>query len=218
MPPLPILPIKNRSVRRDSVVPNDNSALLPLHSALQIRRQSDVVVQELEKVIALFLLEADDPTGELRVDVESLLASGRMCAHDGVYVADWLTTVDGSASSGGLSLFVARVHCLEAMKTFLELGGETLVGFGHVAEESVATCCWAVQEIQEGCSRWLHFEGDVGMPCHTVSTFLEVVLGGGVAGTAVDKMHARETLWCTTGLMDVAWPIVLRKIKGVLDW
>lgn len=65
MPPLAILPVKDCGMRGDSVVPNNNGTLLPLHACLQVGTQSDMVVQKLEQVVALFLLEADNAAREL---------------------------------------------------------------------------------------------------------------------------------------------------------
>lgn len=186
VPPLPILPVENRSVRRDSVIPCHNGAHIPLHAALQICGQGNVVVQEFEKVVALFLLEANDAASELWIDVQRLLASSWVRANDGMDVADWLTAEDGAAVGGCLSLLVAGVDSLEAVETFLECGREAVVSLCHVAEERVAASWWSVEEVQEGGARGLHLEADVGMPCHGVRPLLEVVLGSGIAGTSVN--------------------------------
>lgn len=47
-----------------------------------------MVVQELDQVIALFLLVADDALGTLRVDEEALLAGDGVLAHEGVHGGD----------------------------------------------------------------------------------------------------------------------------------
>ena len=57
-------PVNNSRVRGDSVVPNDNSLGLPSHTCLVIDTTSDVVKQELEKIIAFLLLEAVNGTGD----------------------------------------------------------------------------------------------------------------------------------------------------------
>jgi len=65
MPALAVLPIEDGGVRRNPVVPNNDSARLPLHAHLQVSTERDVVVQELEQIVALLLLEANDAAGEL---------------------------------------------------------------------------------------------------------------------------------------------------------
>lgn len=43
-----------------------------------------MIIQELKKIIALFLLEANDIPRKLRIDVQRFLTSGRMCANNRV--------------------------------------------------------------------------------------------------------------------------------------
>ncbi len=49
---------------RHPVVPNDNGALLPLHPRVEVSSEGEMVVQEFENRIGLFLLKADDITGD----------------------------------------------------------------------------------------------------------------------------------------------------------
>lgn len=79
-----ILPINQRRVRGDAVVPDDDGVGLPLDTAVQVLAVGQMVVQELEQVVALLLLEADDVPRELRVDVQGLLAGGRVGADEGM--------------------------------------------------------------------------------------------------------------------------------------
>ena len=48
---------------RHAVVPHHHGALPPLHTGLEIGTVRQVVVQELEKRVGLFLLQADDVPG-----------------------------------------------------------------------------------------------------------------------------------------------------------
>lgn len=79
MPTLPILPVNERSVASDSVVPDDDSALGPLHTRLEVCSKSDVVVEEFQEEIGLFLFESDDVTGDF----------GKLAW---VHMADWNCT------------------------------------------------------------------------------------------------------------------------------
>lgn len=64
MPPLAALPVDQGAVLRDSVVPDDDGARLPLDAGLEVSAVGKVVVEELEQGVGLFLLEADDLTGD----------------------------------------------------------------------------------------------------------------------------------------------------------
>lgn len=54
------LPVDDGRVLRDAVVPDDDSALLPLDAGLEVRPVRQVVVQEPEEHFRLLVLEADD--------------------------------------------------------------------------------------------------------------------------------------------------------------
>jgi len=64
MPALAVLPVDESRVLGDAVVPDDDSALLPLDADLEVGAVGEVVVQELEDGVRLLLLEADDVTGD----------------------------------------------------------------------------------------------------------------------------------------------------------
>lgn len=64
MPPLPVLPVDQRRVLRDAVVPDDNGALLPLDAGLEVGAEGEVVVQEFEQRVGFFFLEADNVAGD----------------------------------------------------------------------------------------------------------------------------------------------------------
>lgn len=75
-------PIEN--LRRDTVIPNNNSLWSPSHTGLNILAHCDMVVQEFQEVITLFLLEADNVPCELWVDVQRLLSCCWVSAHNGM--------------------------------------------------------------------------------------------------------------------------------------
>lgn len=68
----------------DPIVPNNHSTRLPPDPCLNIGREGDVVIKEFQKVVAFLLLEADNVSGELWVDVQSLLTGGWVSANQGV--------------------------------------------------------------------------------------------------------------------------------------
>lgn len=197
--------------------PHHNHPLLPLDPRLQIRTHRNMIVQELEQVIALLLLETDNAASELRVDVQGLLARDGMRADDGVDVADRFAADDGAAGEGTGGLFVAGVHGFQAVEALAERGGEALVGHRHVGEEGVASGCRAIETVEERGARGLHLERDIGMPRHGVRPLLEEVRRRRVIGAAVDQMHSREPLGRSGRLVDVRGAIVLAEVERFLD-
>lgn len=61
---LAILPINESRVQSHAVIPDDNGLLGPLDAGLEVGAVGDVVVEELEEVVGLLLLEADDIAGD----------------------------------------------------------------------------------------------------------------------------------------------------------
>lgn len=54
------LPVYQGCVLNESVIPDDDGALLPLDTNMEIGTPSDVLVQEIEDGVGLFLFEAND--------------------------------------------------------------------------------------------------------------------------------------------------------------
>lgn len=61
---LAVLPVDDGTVLRDAVVPDDDGAFLPLDAGLEVGAVREMVIQELENGIRLFLLEPNDFTGD----------------------------------------------------------------------------------------------------------------------------------------------------------
>lgn len=93
-------------MRRNTVVPDDNRVLLPLQAGLQIRAEGDVLVEEVEEVVRLLLLQADDAARELGVDEERFLARDGVGAHERVDGGDGLAAHDGASRQSGVGLLV----------------------------------------------------------------------------------------------------------------
>lgn len=72
----------------------------------------------------------------LWVDIQRLLACSRMSPDERMDIGDWLPPDDRPACSSIRRLFVARMDCLEAMQTLLELGTQPIVGFDHIPESA----------------------------------------------------------------------------------
>jgi len=64
MAALPVRPVDQRRVLRYTVVPDDDGALLPLDARLEVGAIREVVVQELEDRVRLFLFEAYNVAGD----------------------------------------------------------------------------------------------------------------------------------------------------------
>lgn len=152
---LTVFPVDNGAVLGNTVVPNDNCALLPLDTSLEVGAQGNVVVEELKDGIGLFLLETNDLTGELGVDVESLLAGGRVSAHDGVSVDDGLTALDAVSGGSGIDLLNTRVGGLESVQALLEERAQAVVSSNGIDKNGVTTSLGLVEDVEEGSARRL---------------------------------------------------------------
>ena len=64
VPPLARVPVRDRGVLGDSVIPHHDRILLPLDTHVEISTVREVVVQELQNDVGFLLLEADDVTGD----------------------------------------------------------------------------------------------------------------------------------------------------------
>lgn len=70
---------------RDSVVPDDDGARLPPDAGLEVSTVGKVVVEELEQGVRLFLLEADDLSGDCMFVSDGFLSIGmEECLHWGL--------------------------------------------------------------------------------------------------------------------------------------
>jgi hypothetical protein len=68
----------------DPVVPKNHGTGLPFNSGLNISRESNVVIKELQEIVALLLLEPDDVSGELWIDIQRLLTGCWVSSNQGV--------------------------------------------------------------------------------------------------------------------------------------
>lgn len=128
----------------DAIIPNDNGSGRPFDSGLDVLRIRNVVVQELEQVIRLFLLVANDALHKLLVYEQCLFTRGRVCADEGVSVGDGIAADDAAAGECVVGLLVARVNGLEPMQALLERGRQTTVRLCLVGEAGVSAGGWAV--------------------------------------------------------------------------
>jgi hypothetical protein len=60
MPPLATLQVGKTRVLGGTIVPNDNSTLLPFHANMEVSAVREVVVQELQDRVGLFFLKTYD--------------------------------------------------------------------------------------------------------------------------------------------------------------
>jgi hypothetical protein len=84
MPARAIIPVEQRTVRRDAVIPNHHRTRRPFDARLEVLTLCDVIVQEVEQKVRLLLLEAHDAPAKLRVHEERFLAGRRMRSHERV--------------------------------------------------------------------------------------------------------------------------------------
>ena len=69
MAPLTIRPIEGGGVRSDAVVPYHNYLRCPLDPDLEVLTECDMVIQELQEIVAFFMLVPNNVAGELRVHI-----------------------------------------------------------------------------------------------------------------------------------------------------
>jgi hypothetical protein len=79
---------------------------------VEISSQSDVIKQKLEQKITLLLLEPNDSSSELRVDVQSFLACDWMCSNEGMDITDRSPANDRATCECSIGLLVTRVYGL----------------------------------------------------------------------------------------------------------
>ena len=142
-------------MRRDTVIPYYHCPRRPLDSALQILAKRNMVVQELKQIVTLLLLEPNDISRKLGVNVDCLLTSDGMRADDRMDVAHGVAANNAALREGALSLLIAGVHGLEAEEAFPKRWAQSIVGFGLVDEQRVPTRFGHVQGIQERRTRRL---------------------------------------------------------------
>jgi hypothetical protein len=75
------------------------------------------------------------------------------------------------------------------MEAFPELWREASICGCLVGEECVASGSWSVEQVQEGCARWLFLIGDVRVPGNRIRPLFEKVSRGCVIGSTVDEMN-----------------------------
>lgn len=78
MASLAVTPIDGGRMRSNAIVPDYDGLWYPFDSDLEVLAQRDMVVQEVQEVVTLFLLIPDDMASELAVDEQRFLASGWM--------------------------------------------------------------------------------------------------------------------------------------------
>ena len=205
----------------DTVVPNDDSALLPLDARLEVGTVCKVIIQELEDRLGLLLLQANNVAGDyvswlvstcqrksvcsltLRVDEERLLASSRVCADDRVLIDNGLTTHDATTSTRGIGLLNSRVTSLQAVQTLTEGWAKPLVGLDSVDEESVSASLGLLQHVQESRAGRLALVRDVTVPSYGARAVGKVLVNSIVAGATVNQVNLREALGGARGWVDV---------------
>ena len=119
-----------------------------------------MVEEEVEQVLGLLVLEADDALREALVDVQRLLARDGVDADDRVLGLDGLTPDGATALARVLGLRDCRMDGPEALETLLEPVREPLVRFDLGKEECIATSVHGlVEDPEESGTRGLFLVG-----------------------------------------------------------
>jgi hypothetical protein len=104
MPARTIIPVQQRRMRSNTVVPNHHSSWRPFHACLKVLALCDVVVEKVEKKVGLFFLVAYDATAELRVHEKRFLVCCRVRAHERMDGGYGIATNDAAAVLAVVSL------------------------------------------------------------------------------------------------------------------
>lgn len=153
----------------------------------------------------------------LGVDVERLVAGGRMRPDNGMLVDDGVAPLDAAPGSSGVDLLDARVRGLEAVETLLEERAQTLVGRGGVDEERVTARVRPVEDVEERGAGGLPLVRDVRVPGDGAGPRLEEGAPALVSRAAVDEMHLRVALRRARGRVDVVTAEVAAVLQGLGD-
>ena len=121
--PLTIRPIKGGRVCSDAIVPNHNCPRCPLDSDLEVLTQCDMVVQELQEIVAFFLFVPNDVASELRVHIQCFLAGDWMCSDNGVNRCHWLSS---HYSTSKLAILCLLMSWMLVVRTRMELIGKSM--------------------------------------------------------------------------------------------
>lgn len=88
-------------MRSHTVIPHHHRARRPLDTNLEILTLGNVIVEEVEQVLAFLLFEADNAPAELGVYEKGFFARGRVRAHE------WVDGSYGVAADDAASEFAA---------------------------------------------------------------------------------------------------------------
>lgn len=210
-------------VRRHPVVPQRHRALLPLDAHLQVLGVRDVLEQQFQEGVRLFVLEADDPLREPGVDIERLLPGRRVHAHHRVLRLDRLAPHVLAVAPGIFGLREPAVLRAQALEQRADRRRQALVGGRGRGPGGVAADGRDAQQSQDGDAGRLVLVRDVrvvargGQPVVTLARAvlvvraqvnvveLEVVLDVGADGVDVQraKVAGKFLLGVDAGVLEV---------------
>ena len=112
---------------------------------------------------------------------------------------------------------LTRVQRSESVQPFLELGRKTIIRLGLVGEEGVTASCWGIKDVEDRRSGWLVFVGNIGMPCHCVSSVFQELLGCVIVCAAVHQMDFWVALGSSTRWVNVQTTEIRADVKCFRD-
>ena len=222
---LPVLPVDEGRVLRDAVVPHDDGALLPLDTRLEVAAKGEVVVQELEQRVRLFLLQAYNVARDcctaglllvavseglgmevvltLGIHINRLLPRHRMRPHNGMLIDNRLAALNPTPRQRRIRLLDGRVCRAQAVQPLLEEGAQPIIGLDRVGKERVAARRRLVENVQERGAGRLLLVGYVRVPRYRARAVCEKTVDCVVAGAPVHEVDLGVVGGCARGRVDV---------------
>jgi len=210
-------PVEYSRMTGYAIIPSNDGLWMPFDSSLEVGPEANVVVQELQQCIAFFLFVPNNVSSKLGIDEEGLLSSSWVRPHDRMLMLDRFSPYNSSTSFAVLRLLNTRMNGFEAMQSFFETRAESFVRLHLVHKDRVPASGRLVKNIQECCSRWLLFVGNVAVPCYGGQSLLQELLRSFVSYTSMHKMDFRITFGASTDRMNVVSSEISSKLQGLVD-
>jgi len=135
--------IEQGGMSSNSVIPDGNRAFFPFEPCLEIYPLSDMVVQEVEEVVAFLLFVADYVASELGVYEYSSFASNGMSPNKRMLVLNRISPNHAAPLTRPTEfrLFETRMNRRETFQSLPELGTQSIISF-HLVDKDGVTTAW----------------------------------------------------------------------------
>lgn len=236
MPALSVLPVNQRRVLSDSVIPHDHSPFGPLDAGLEVSAIGKMVVQELEDGVRLFLLEPDNVAGDcwltvrtahkfkrerarltLWVHVNRLFPRRWMRPDNRMLINHRLPTLDAPPRSRRIHLLDTRMRRLESMQALPKQRTEPIIRLHGIHKQRVAPRLGLVKDIQKRRPRRLLLIRYVRMPRHTARAVRKKLIHAIIPRSAMHQVNLGKPFGRPGGRVDVVSAEIAAKLQGFFN-